>query len=208
MKRGLFRIGPGLMVATLLAATAARSENLLEVYDLAVINDPQIREADATRLANREAHPQAVASLLPSLSGTADLGRNWSDGTATSSFFLNGIIVPSIADTSNVNDSTTWGFSLRQSVFSWQNWVALRSANHQVAQAEADYIVAQQSLAQRVTTQYFAVLAAVENVDALEAAREAIALQLEQAERRFEVGLIAITDVQESRAARDQAGRR
>ena len=108
-------------------------------------------------------------------------------------------------DVSNSTDSNGWGLQLRQSVFSWQNWVALRSANHFVAQAEADYIVAQQSLAQRVTQQYFAVLAAVDNVEAFEAAREAISRQLDQVERRFEVGLIAITDVQESRAGRDQA---
>src|SRR4029077_20014232 len=118
---------------------------------------------------------------------------------STSSFLLNGVIVPSISDTSNVNDSKDWGFSLRQNVFSWQNWVALRSANHEVAQTEADSIVAQQSLAQRVSSQYFAVLSAVDNIEALEAARIAISRQLDQAERRFEVGLIAITDVQDSR---------
>jgi outer membrane protein len=205
MKRGFLQIGPGLMIATLLVATTARSENLLQIYDMAVLNDPQIREADATRLANREAKPQAVASLLPHISGTADVGRNWTDGNSTSSFLLNGVIVPSISDTSNVNDSTDWGFSLRQNVFSWQNWVALRSASHTVAQAEADYIVAQQSLAQRVSAQYFAVLSSIDNIEALESARVAISRQLDQAERRFEVGLIAITDVQDSRAARDQA---
>jgi outer membrane protein len=195
----------GLVIATLLVAGAAQGENLLEVYDRAVVNDPQIREADATRLANREAKPQAIATLLPSVSGSADLGRNNSDADTTSSFLLNGVIVPSISDVSNSTDSNGWGFQLRQSVFSWQNWVALRSANHFVAQAEADYIVAQQSLAQRVTQQYFAVLAAVDNVEAFEAAREAISRQLDQVERRFEVGLIPITDVQESRAGRDQA---
>ncbi len=67
MKRGFLQIGPGLMIATLLVATTARSEDLLQIYDMAVINDPQIREADATRLANREAKPQAVASLLPAV---------------------------------------------------------------------------------------------------------------------------------------------
>ena len=205
MKRGFLQIGPGLMIATLLVANTARSEDLLQVYDMAVINDPQIREADATRLANREAKPQAVGTLLPHLSGNADMGRNWTDGNSTSSFLLNGVIVPSISDTSNVNDSKDWGFSLRQNVFSWQNWVALRSASHEVAQAEADYIVAQQSLAQRVSSQYFAVLSAIDNIEALESARVAISRQLDQAERRFEVGLIAITDVQDSRAARDQA---
>jgi outer membrane protein len=104
-----------------------------------------------------------------------------------------------------INNNDQWRLQIRQNVFSWANWVALRTASHQVAQAEADYLVQQQSMAQRVASQYFTVLNAKDNVTAQEAARNAIARQLEQQERRFEVGLIAITDVQESRAARDQS---
>ena len=48
-------------------------------------------------------------------------------------------------------------------------------------------------------------LAAQDNVQAQQASVDAISRQLEQAEKRFEVGLIAITDVQEARAARDTA---
>src|SRR6185369_5313747 len=53
--------------------------------------------------------------------------------------------------------------------------------------------------------QYFAVLQAQDTVVAQEASREAIIRQLEQQERRFEEGLIAITDAQEARAERDNA---
>jgi len=49
------------------------------------------------------------------------------------------------------------------------------------------------------------VLAAQDNVQAQQASLDAISRQLEQADKRFEVGLIAITDVQEARAARDTA---
>ena len=49
----------------LVLAPAAVGEDLLEVFDRALLNDPQIREADAVRLANREAKPQALATLLP-----------------------------------------------------------------------------------------------------------------------------------------------
>ena len=73
------------------------------------------------------------------------------------------------------------------------------------AQADADYGVAQQDLALRVSTRYFDVLAALDNVQAQQASLDAISRQLEQADKRFEVGLIAITDVQEARAARDTA---
>ena len=57
----------------------------------------------------------------------------------------------------------------------------------------------------RVSTRYFDVLAAQDNVQAQQASLDAISRQLEQADKRFEVGLIAITDVQEARAARDTA---
>jgi outer membrane protein len=49
------------------------------------------------------------------------------------------------------------------------------------------------------------VLAAEDRLTSIHADRQAIARQLEQAKQRFEVGLIAITDVQESQAAYDQS---
>ena len=82
---------------------------------------------------------------------------------------------------------------------------ACSQAGKIVAQADADYGVAQQDLALRVSTRYFDVLAAQDNVQAQQASLDAISRQLEQADKRFEVGLIAITDVQEARAARDTA---
>ena len=51
----------------------------------------------------------------------------------------------------------------------------------------------------------FDVLAAEDTLGAAEATLEALTRQLEQAEKRFEVGLIAVTDVQEARAAHDNA---
>jgi outer membrane protein len=57
----------------------------------------------------------------------------------------------------------------------------------------------------RVASAYFNVLAAEDNLASDIAAREALAQQLEQTQRRFDVGLIAITDVQDSQAGYDQA---
>ena len=48
-------------------------------------------------------------------------------------------------------------------------------------------------------------ISAKDNVDSQSSAFAAISRQLEQAEKRFEVGLIAITDVQEAKAARDSS---
>lgn len=205
MKRGL--IWSGLAgVATMLAAPV-HGADLLSVYDQALVNDPQIREAEATRRAVHESKPQALGALLPQVNGTASRSRNWSNGDSFSQFSFSGSPTPVTSDTSgsSINNNDQWGLSIRQSVFSWANWVNLRMASHEVAQSESDYLSALQSLAQRVAQQYFTVLQAQDTVEANEAARDAVALQLQQAERRFEVGLIAITDVQETRAERDNA---
>ena len=102
-------------------------------------------------------------------------------------------------------DATIWNVNLNQTVFSWDQVVGLKQAHKRVAKEEADREAAQQELILRVTTRYFAVLAAEDRLTSINADRLAIARQLEQAKQRFEVGLIAITDVQESQAAYDQS---
>ena len=91
-------------------------------------------------------------------------------------------------------------------MFRWDQWQALKRADSQVAVAEANYRAAQQDLLVRVSQALFR--RAGRRGHARRRARrrcEAFSRQLEQAEKRFEVGLIAITDVQESRAAHDSA---
>jgi len=51
-------------VALALIGSAARSENLLEVYQAALRSDPLIREAEARRMAALEAKPQARGVLF------------------------------------------------------------------------------------------------------------------------------------------------
>ena len=98
-----------------------------------------------------------------------------------------------------------WGLSLSQTVFDWGQFKTLDQAGKRVAQAETTYEAAKQDLATRVATRYFAVLQSEDNLASARSAREAISRQLEQAQRRFEVGLIAITDVQQSQAGYDTA---
>ncbi len=74
-----------------------------------------------------------------------------------------------------------------------------------LARAMAEFDAARQALLIRAAESYFAVFAAQSTLALQEAAREALARQREQTKRRFEVGLIGITDVMEIRAAADQA---
>jgi outer membrane protein len=196
----------GLALLLLAATTAVPAHDLIAVFEDALTNDPQLRAADANRLAQREARPQAWAALLPQLSGTASITRDMASGPSdTLSVNANNqpILVP---QTDSITTTTKqWSLNLQQSVFSWANWMSLRAANAQVAQAEATYQAAEQDLVMRVGQAYFNVLSAEDALEAQQSSLDAISRQLDQANQRFEVGQIAITDVQEAKAARDTA---
>jgi outer membrane protein len=194
----------GLVLSLLAAATAVPAKDLVGVFEDALKNDPQIRAADANRLAQREARPQALAALLPQLSGTASITRDTMSGqmdTLAANANNQPILIPQTD--SIVTTTKQWSLNLQQNVFSWANWMSLRAASSQVAQAEATYQAAEQILVLRVAQAYFSVLSAHDVLEAQQASFEAISRQLDQANQRFEVGQTAITDVQEAKAAHD-----
>ncbi|MBU6212218.1 MAG: TolC family outer membrane protein [Gammaproteobacteria bacterium] len=199
----------GLSLGLMMAVSTAAAEDLKAVYDRALANDPQIREAEALRRATREAKPQAWAAVLPQISGSASRSKAESEveGQFPQEIVQNGqtVVFNFLSSSNSKPETDRWSLDLRQSLISWDNWVAIKRADRQVAQSEADYQAAEQQLILRVSEAYFNVLAAQDTVDAQASSLEAISRQLEQAEKRFEVGLIAITDVQEARAARDSA---
>ncbi len=181
--------------------TQASAATLLEVYQQALQSDPLIHEAEARRMATLEAVPQARGLLFPQITA----GGQWAVGNdeGSQTFFTPG--GTNSAETTQEYEFFGWNAELRQTVFRWDQWVGLKQAEKRVAKAEVDFEAAQQDLIVRVVTRYFDVLGAEDRLTSIYRDRVAIARQLEQAKQRFEVGLIAITDVQESQAAYDQA---
>ncbi len=186
---------------------AAHGTDLTEIYHRARRSDPQLREAEANRSAALEAKPQALSALLPQVTATG--GYTHDDVNSVSPFTtldaITGNPVSTNVSTTTRTNATAWAVTLRQTVFRWDQFATLRQSDARAAQAEVDFRAAQQGIIVRTATAYFNVLAARDTLDAAQASGEAIGRQLEQAEKRFEVGLIAITDVEEARAAADQA---
>lgn len=189
-------------IGACLAASASAQESLIDIYNRALQTDPAIREAEATYLSQAEVKPQARASLLPNLNLTARKFDSHSDSPGGSD--LGGGIT---VGTRTITDSTqqNWQIGLTQTIFNWSQYATLRAADKRVARAETDFEAAKQALMIRVSQRYFDVLAAEDNLSSASAQREAVSRQLEQAQRRFEVGLIAITDVRQSQAAYDSS---
>ena len=164
---------------------------MVSVYKLAVQNDPQFRAAQAQYRALLETQTQSVALLLPSISASAHY-TDHNNKTITST------------TTQNKYKTNGYNLTLTQPLYRHQNFVGLGQADSQVAQAAAEFEYAKQDLIIRVAKQYFAVLAAEDDLEFAKAEKKSIGEQLVQTQQRFNVGLIAITDVHEARARYDQ----
>lgn len=178
-------------------AAFSQAEDLIQIYDIAVESDPTLREAEQTLFATREVKPQARALLMPNFSVKGDLDYQNVDSSGNSSF----------GHFSRTDSYSTQGLQavVNQSVFNRANWMTLKQSDNVIAQAEAEYRNAQIELMVKTTEAYFNVLRAADAVTVLEALLRANERQLEQSKQRFEVGLVAITDVNESQAAYDRS---
>ena len=174
---------------------AARAADLAEVYALARDSDPQFRQVAASKRAILEQRPQAMSQLLPQVSMGANYTEYWQK-LSTQSFGASGQI-----------DFESHGYSLNlnQPIFRRDRFILLHEADSRIKQADAQLGAAQQDLQIRVSQTYFNVLAALDTLQFAQAEKKSLSRQLEQAKQRFEVGLTAITDVQEAQAGYDRA---
>lgn len=178
------------MVAALFGQPVG-AEDLLQVYRQSMESDPALKAAAASRQASQEAKPQARALLLPSVGVTASRGNTFGVvGTPTGS---------------DGGDTHSYAIGLTQPIYNRASQVQQRLAEETIKQADADFSNAQNDLILRVAQGYFGVLAAIDNLTFATAEKNAFARQLEQANRRFEVGLATITDVYDAQARFDGA---
>jgi outer membrane protein len=166
----------------------ATGADLLSLYKKAENYDADIFAARSAYLAEREGENIAFSQLLPSINASASLRHTDVDGD------LRG-------DESYKN--TGFGLNLSQPVFNFSAWQNVSSAEQNALRAEAVYLAAQQNLILDVSSAYFGVLRAQENLRSAQSQETAVKRQYEQAKEQFDVGLIAITDVHEAKASYD-----
>lgn len=183
----------GLASATLEAWPA----DLLQVYLDAKANDAVYASARSALEAGREKLPQGRALIRPTVSASANTTYNDNEIS-----FRSGANPGPFSREFNSNG---WTVSLSQPLYRKQNWVQYEQAEFQVAQAEAQFAQALQDLIVRVAQAYFDVLAARDSLAFIQAQKTAIAEQLAQARRNFEVGTATITDTHEAQARFDIA---
>jgi outer membrane protein len=177
-----------------LISTTASADNLLDIYQTAQLTDAQWLAAKAANKAAQEATEQSFAAFLPNIGLSADSTYNDQDRKSSNA------LSPSSSERFNSNG---WSLNITQPVFRMANYASHRQAKAFVRQADAQLAAAEQDLIIRVVRAYLQVLAAEAELSSVKANTKAISRQLEQAQKRYEVGLIAITDVHEAQAEYD-----
>jgi len=188
-----YRSNPQFLFAALLSLamlfpSLTKAADLMEIYQIATQKDAQIRAAAAQLSAQLELIPQSRAALLPNVSISGNTRKFDREATFDEEFNSNG-----------------YSAQVTQPIFRADRWYQLKLSEAAGQQAVALYDAAEQNLVLRVATAYFNVLRSEDNLSSAVAAEAAFQRQLEQTQERFDVGLIAITDVHEAQAAYDLA---
>ena len=102
----------------------------------------------------------------------------------------------------------TVSVGLSQPIYRRELLMGLGQADARVRQSDAEFAFALQELMVRVSERYFDGLRAVDELEFRRSERDANERQLGQSRQRFEVGLIAVTDVEEAKAGFDLASAR
>ncbi|MDG2472369.1 MAG: TolC family outer membrane protein [Pseudomonadales bacterium] len=187
----------------------AQAANLVDIYELALINDPTLQAAQANFNASQEIKAKAISQLLPQISAKASYTETDEDSNSKS-YFGNFDITSfpggtAESRTRTESDNRNYSISLSQNLFNLSAYFTFQQSRALSRQGELQLAIDQQALIIRTANAYFDVLRGQDNLTSALAEEKAIQQQLEQTQQRYDVGLIAITDVYESRAAFDLA---
>ena len=203
----------GILLFSSLISSLSYGDDLVTILQLALDNDPSLKQAQASYRANRENVIQSRSSMLPSLGVGAGTSRLTSGYTDSQYINMTNPLTGETVRTKVRDDHSfrpginnhNWGVSLTQSVFNLPNWYSFQSAEATDRAAAVNLAAQEQDLIMRVATAYFDVLRAQDLLETNIQEEEAAQRSLEQTQQREAVGLVAITDVYDSQAAYDLA---
>ncbi len=175
------------ILSSALLASNVMAADLNEIYRLSLSNDAELAAAKAKRDAGNYQVGLARAALLPQVTlGASQVSTETKTDT-----------------TSTDTDTFSYNATISQTLFNLNSWYTYQAASSGGDASDLEYALSEQQLILRSAEAYFNVLRAKENLDTAQAEEKAVKRQLEQTQQRFEVGLIAITEVHEAEATYD-----
>jgi len=177
----------------IIATPISHAVDLKQVFKDALQNDPKYKASLAENNALIEDKSIALSFVLPNLSISGNVSDNNIDTTVSG------------VKTTDKYESNGYTLSLTQTLYNHDSFTQLSQADDSVAIAKSNIVGAKQELILRVSSNYYNVLGAIDNLNFAVAEKKSIKQQLHQTKQRFDVGLTAITDVLEAQSRYDQS---
>ncbi len=184
-----------ILSALSLALSSAHGADLLSLYREAANQDPAVASAKASLQAARERVTQAEAANGFAAGINAVANANYLD--------LHVRTLPN-AQTDRAYLAASVQAYVTKPLIRPANLVAIEQANAATVISEIGLQAAQMDVANRLSQAYFDVLLAQDNVTLVQSQKIAVAEQLAQAKRNFEVGTATIVDTNEAQSRYDQ----
>ncbi len=189
----LFRPLPLIAALAACLCLPAQAQSLTDMFNAARSYDATYQSTRSQYDAGMARAEQAQALLLPTVGLSAAVTQNKSEITS-----------PEPAR-NNDYGSRSVTLSATQPLYRAGNWASYAPGKKQSDVARLTQLQADQDLVVRVSTAYFDVLAATDNLTFVRTQKQAVAEQLASAKRNFEVGTSTITDTREAQARFDLA---
>lgn len=167
------------------ASFSIYAADLTEVFEKAKENDPQLLKTFAERDAAMAQIDQARAAFLPQINFAASHRRSGHEKILREGY------------------TTGAQISLQQSIYDRKNWIGLDKAELSAQYRNVLVAAEQQNTMLRTAQAYFDALKASDVLEFSRLEKVAVGRQLEQVKQRFDVGLSAITDVNDAKAQYD-----
>jgi len=197
--RSFFPLRPGIVVMMLivllgLPSFQARAEGILDVYSLALKNDPRFIGARFSHDASKETLTQAWAMLKPTVSAEGVYtNTNQKIISSDNTVFGHG---------SSSFPTTEYSLSLTQPIFNKPSFANVSRARAKVKGADMEMEAARQDLIVRIAKVYLGVLAARDKGAFAKTEEAAVELHYELVAGKFKMGLAPKTDYLDAKSRR------
>lgn len=201
-------------VAVTAVALPASAASLMDIYQQALVNDAQLQSELAKSNADKETGNIYKAALKPQVDLQGQ--KTWSKvDIAGQDCTLQQLSTSMQAGGSLAGytggggcdgiraDSRTGTVTVNQALFNKAAWHDAKYGEKIAQTADLQQQLSRMQLSARVTEAYIRVLNAIDHFKTLEAEKEAVLKQRDEAQARFDAGLAAITDLQDAEAAAD-----
>ena len=193
----------GALLAAALFVPSAQALDLLQTWEQARQHDPQMQVVQATRSSVQAYEAQAQSLWRPVVMGSATVGAMSSETLTTGAQFAVGIQPPmpgSFATSASAALSTRWSLQAKQPLYSPERQAQQAQLQQAAGVAEWRADLVQQQFMLLTVQRYFNVLLAERQLQVLKSQHVAVQRSLTEAQDRFAIGDLPVTDTHEAAA--------